>query len=404
MIIHDITRLIVLLAVEKGVSLEKHCLTGQAAHSCGWPVLFERFLKEDVGSDSVLEDIWIAVSGKRTSEEKRSLPRASVFSKSLRMKGTHPSRRKGKDEMPEGKNRTGAGFLIFFSGFAFDQKRKGRVGRFLILYFLLLPLCLAACIGDAAVMNRLPSARGRFLPVRKEQAGKGEILGRNLWLPRLMEPLEGENPKEAHRLASDCIVRLDVSGEDGEYYGSGVIWDVEDGSVVLVTAGHLLTKGEIARIGFSDGDRSGEYHVAISDTADVGFVEVPWQTVAGSMGFGNHIPAIACLHQRIFDSLDADSRLSVIASTQDGVGDLLCQGNLKERAWYREEFGIDVMLLDCRSREGMSGAGVFDGYGSLTGIVVGGSEVDTAVVSMEKINEAYEELYNRRRDTQPYRG
>lgn len=305
--------------------------------------------------------------------------------------------RKGKNEMPEREKRFGAGLLIFLSAFLFPQKRKGRSGRFRLFHFMLLSLCLAACSSDMA-------AWGRALPAEKERAEKGDIPGTVPGLPRFLESLEGENPKEACRLASDCVVRLDVSGEDGEYYGSGVIWDREAGNVILATAGHLLTKGEIVGIGFSDGERSGEYHVAISATADVGFVEVPWRAAGGWLGDGAHVPVVACLHQRIFDSLDENSRLAVIACTQEGVSDLLCQGNLKERAWYREEFGMDVMLLDCRSREGMSGAGVFDGYGNLAGIVVGGSEVDTAVVSMEKINEAYEELYNRRRDTQPYRG
>lgn len=244
----------------------------------------------------------------------------------------------------------------------------------------------------------------RFSPAssRTGRREEGIFSGTDSGFPRILEPLEGEDPKQARRLAAGCVVRLDVLGEEGEYYGSGVIWDAEDESLILATAGHLLKKGEIVRIAFPDGERDGEYSVAISAAADVGFVRVPWQTASACPPDTARIPAVACLHQRIFDSLDADSPLSVIACSPEGVGDLFCQGGLAERAWYREEFGTDVMLMDCRSREGMSGAGVFDGYGCLVGIVVGGSEVDTAVLSMEKINAAYEEIFNRRRDTQPY--
>ena len=208
----------------------------------------------------------------------------------------------------------------------------------------------------------------------------------------VMEALEGEEPEAAKKLAAECVVRIDVAGDEEEYYGSGVIWDHMDGRPIIVTAGHLLEEGEVLRIVFADGSACTGKVLGTAECADVGFVKAEWE---------EERPAVS-LHQRIFDTLDAYSALFVIAGTQDGAGDVAMDAVLEERAWYREEFGSDVMILRCRSGPGMSGGGVFDGYGHLVGLVAGGSGDRTAALSMETLNDAYEEVCSRRRDTEAY--
>lgn len=215
----------------------------------------------------------------------------------------------------------------------------------------------------------------------------------------IMEALEGDNPSLAKERAVSCMVRLDVAGtdeagEDAEYYGSGIIWDAQGGRLIIATAGHLLEKGEILRVVFPDGAECGARVLGIDPTADVGFAEADYNDADG--------PCMVSLHQRIFDTLDENSPLFILAGSEQGAADLSLDVRLLEKAWYREEFGSDVMLLAGESKEGMSGAGVFDGCGHCIGMVVGGIPGETAVLSMEKINEAYGAWGGQKRDTAPY--
>ena len=40
----------------------------------------------------------------------------------------------------------------------------------------------------------------------------------------VLEALDGERLQEAKQMTARCCVRLDVAGEEAEYYGSGVVW------------------------------------------------------------------------------------------------------------------------------------------------------------------------------------
>ena len=229
----------------------------------------------------------------------------------------------------------------------------------------------------------------------------------DLWNIGILQPLEGEDPDRAGELAARCVVRLDVTGEDGEFYGSGVLWDRDGDDLILATAGHLLEKGEKLRVFFPGGETGEGSDAAVSAATDIGFIRVspdlsvPSGTFFPSLEKGP-LPSLVSLHQRMFDTLDDRSPLLVVASTRNGAGDLIRGTCLYEKGRYLDEFGTDVMLLDCRGWEGMSGGGVFDGCANLTGLVVGGNASGLAVLSMEKINDACEELYGYRRDTKPY--
>ena len=235
---------------------------------------------------------------------------------------------------------------------------------------------------------------------------KPETAGRETDPLPVLEALEGEKPQEAKRLAVSCCVRLDVAGEEAEYYGSGVVWDQKDGRLIIATAGHLLKEGEVLRVVFYDGTAAQGRSLGVSDTLDVGFVEADWQgAVTGSDRTGNEdglTPALVSLHQRRFDTLDGCSPLFVAAGTQDGCADMILDASLLEKAWYREEFGSDVMILSCDTQAGASGAGVFDGCGNFVGLVLGGAEGKTAVLSMEQVNQAYDEVCGSRRVTDDY--
>ena len=92
----------------------------------------------------------------------------------------------------------------------------------------------------------------------------------------VLEALDGERLQEAKQMTARCCVRLDVAGEEAEYYGSGVVWDERDGRLIIATAGHLLKEGEVLRVVFYDGTVTPGRTVGISASLDVGFVEAEW--------------------------------------------------------------------------------------------------------------------------------
>lgn len=260
--------------------------------------------------------------------------------------------------------------------------------------------------------------------------GKKELTeGENVLVPARMEALEGEDSVRAKERALSCIARVDIRGEAAEYYGSGLLWDFCDDRLILVTAGHLLDQGEVLRIVFPNGEEAEAEGWKRSRLYDVGFVEVDWEsrfgggealvmapdaeegdfegvTTGGESragdGTGTASPALVSLHQRIFETLDSYSVFFLLASGEEGAGDLETDLVLKEKELYREEFGSQVMLFSGRSHAGMSGGGVFDGCGHLAGMAVGGRGDETAALSMETLNAAYGEVYARRVDTQEY--
>ncbi len=63
-----------------------------------------------------------------------------------------------------------------------------------------------------------------------------------------MEALEGEEPEAAKKLAAECVVRIDVAGDEEEYYGSGVIWDHMDGRPIIVTADIFWKRGRFCEL------------------------------------------------------------------------------------------------------------------------------------------------------------
>lgn len=251
--------------------------------------------------------------------------------------------------------------------------------------------------------------------------------------PEVLQPLEGELPELAREMTAACVVRLDISGSDTEYYGSGLLWDVTEEHLILVTAGHLLGEGSVECITFSDGavlypqmaggQAAFDPECRISGSQDVGFVEIPLRVLrdiqfgelggALSGGVGSASAgtlktaqsgelAVVSLHQRTFDTVDEFSALHLTASSENGAADISLEASLEEKSIYQPELDSEVMMLSCPAEAGMSGGGVFDGYGNLIGMVIGGNGAETAVLSMENLNSAYEELYGIRRNTEDY--
>ena len=238
----------------------------------------------------------------------------------------------------------------------------------IVFWILLAFTAAAAMVTPWACANKKENNSEKETMVESQEAAEGMLDGAGLNNVEFAKSLDGENVEKAQEQAERSVVRLDVQGNGAEYFGSGVIWDVKDIGFVVVPED--LTEKE-------------KVNGASSDAAEKTML-------------------VVSLHQRIFDTLDAESPLVVLGCSEDGVGDEARHAVLKDKAWFREEFGSDIMVLECEAKPGMSGGGVFDGNGNFVGMLGGGSGNDAAALSMETVNEAYEEVFGRMRNTEEY--
>lgn len=280
----------------------------------------------------------------------------------------------------------------------------------IVFWILLAFTAAAAMVTPWACANKKENNSEKETMVESQEAAEGTIVGDGAGLNNVgfAKSLDGENVEKAQEQAERSIVRLDVQGNGAEYFGSGVIWDVTEEGIIIVTSRHLLEEGELLRVVLPDGRETFGKTEGLCQVKDIGFVVVPEdlpekEKVNGaSSDAAEKTMLVVSLHQRIFDTLDAESPLVVLGCSEDGVGDEARHAVLKDKAWFREEFGSDIMVLECEAKPGMSGGGVFDGNGNFVGMLGGGSGNDAAALSMETVNEAYEEVFGRMRSTEEY--
>lgn len=229
----------------------------------------------------------------------------------------------------------------------------------------------------------------------------------------IVEALEGERTETARELTGNCVARLDMEQNGVIYYGSALLWDVQDEYLILVTAGHLLEQGKLNTICFPDQDMTEisiessqrDFALQYSTKYDTGFLKIPleWLEQEGIIGENAEGEIrLVSLHQRIFNTIDSYSDLHLTASSAEGAGDAALDAVLVEKSESLPEWDPELMIMQCKAEAGMSGGGVFDAYGHLVGMILGGNGTETAVLSMEKINAAYLELYGIQRNTEDY--
>ena len=135
-----------------------------------------------------------------------------------------------------------------------------------------------------------------------------------------------------------------------------------------------------------------EHIVGVSGKYDVGFLSVD----NGQFTYDEleELRSIA-MDQSVYEQLDSgDEMFCVGAGPGPEVGELLFhKAKLEERARYIEEFGTKMLYGYGFARTGMSGGGIFDGYGHLIGMVTGGTlQNEVAGVPLPAIVEAYQEI------------
>ena len=189
-----------------------------------------------------------------------------------------------------------------------------------------------------------------------------------------MDEKQKENPQKEplRETLRPSIVRIEVN----EYFGSGVIWDIDDEKITILSCRHLLEKDNTCDVIFFEG----EYYRAtvnkLSEDYDIGYAEIPIREMDRE--------DVLSLKKVTRTSRTAEQMIKgedvVIFGSMDYVAANYCQGYLMDTDVTVEIpslFSAQSMMV-CYGEidAGMSGSGVFDEKGSLIGIVSAGKTSD----------------------------
>lgn len=191
--------------------------------------------------------------------------------------------------------------------------------------------------------------------------------------------------ESGYEKARGCVVQINM----GEYYGSGVLWDLQGDRLVIASNAHLLQEGTIGKVIFRNGVIKEGTVLGLSDMRDIGFMEVE---VSGLEREDWSILRLADKDVAHYQALSPGEDIFVIGST-NGVAADYYEGTVGNIACYFSEFQANMLYGYCKATAGMSGGGTFDAEGHFVGMLTAGTEDgEIASLPVETMMEEYSKL------------
>lgn len=159
-----------------------------------------------------------------------------------------------------------------------------------------------------------------------------------------------------------------VQIQAGDLLGSGVIYEEDEKSLLIATAGHVLThtNGEIL-VTFPDGTQVTATEAETVGSCDLAFVWVDKEKLSGETWK-------VCLpvhtDRNVFDTLKEYDDVWMYG----GETGMPVYAFVVDPWIYVEDFGQNMLLLQGLAEPGMSGGGVFSEDGIFLGIICGADE------------------------------
>ena len=159
-----------------------------------------------------------------------------------------------------------------------------------------------------------------------------------------------------------------VQIQAGDLLGSGVIYEEDEKSLLIATAGHVLThtNGEIL-VTFPDGTQVAATEAETVGSCDLAFVWVDKEKLSGETWK-------VCLpvhtDRNVFDTLKEYDDVWMYG----GETGMPVYAFVVDPWIYVEDFGQNMLLLQGLAEPGMSGGGVFSEDGVFLGIICGADE------------------------------
>lgn len=176
----------------------------------------------------------------------------------------------------------------------------------------------------------------------------------------------GGNWAEAAELVKPAVCRIKV----GNYWGSGVIWDIENNHVYVMANKHVLEKSNIGYAAFYNGMNAAGIVKTISAQCDIGILDVDISTWSN---YEKEKIKRVNISDECLGNLEEGTNIFILGSA-DGVASNVSSGRIADPWFYYEYMDATYIYVYCKAKPGMSGGGCFDTHGHLLGIISGGNE------------------------------
>ncbi len=251
-----------------------------------------------------------------------------------------------------------------------------------VLFLFILYLILRPFKVQAAQEYTMP-------PHLIQSVSEQDIYEGMLALDMLVSPvLEEADLPQVRENIKNCVVRIDM----GNAYGSGIIWKLTPDKVVIATNRHVLDywRDLDGYVYFPQGYYVDACILGVSGRQDVGFLAIDnsqftYQELESLRNVSTDVLAYEKLAQ-------GAEMLCAGSGPQEGEM-LFYEGTVEDTGRYIADLDAYMLYGHGYARTGMSGGGIFDGYGNLIGMITGGTlRNEIAGVPLNDIVEAYEEI------------
>lgn len=245
-----------------------------------------------------------------------------------------------------------------------------------LLYLILFLLVVAGIAVSAFMVHRKVQEKEQGIPSEAE---------------KLRMTVYGELSEEAllERLKAS-VVRIEAEAADPvngtSMVGNGVILEVAEDYIDIVTARHVVEETAKPLVYFYDGSLAYGSVLAYGKQNDVAFVRVEVQAMA--QGVDESIQPAKCADNDYYDAVQPEAEIIMLGSATI-VSDTVLPGKVKETELYIDLFGNHMLICDVPVNDGMSGGGTFSTDGRLLGIIVGTNDVDTVNVAVTDMMAEY---------------
>ena len=197
----------------------------------------------------------------------------------------------------------------------------------------------------------------------------------------------GIQQRMKYESASKAMVYITNEG----YGGNGSVFERKGNQLVIVTTYHLLQDGKEVMVHFPCQAIVTGNVIGVNEKHDVGFVEVNIADIADDA-----LRTISAVHynEKAIDELGIEDAMEYrFLEWNDGnVSAVKHKGKIGHTNWYIEDFDDYFIYNYCDVESGMSGCAAVTEDGSYIGMMIGGVDNESGVLSAKTIADIYAKI------------
>lgn len=260
-----------------------------------------------------------------------------------------------------------------------------RKGQKAYIKSLVIILLLCGLFGTAVAQAKEPS-----LPPHLIQSVSAQDIYEGLLALGMLEcpVLETEDAAAACENVRGSVVRIDM----GKAYGSGVVFRLTEEGVVIATNRHVLAywDEDAGAVCFPQGWYVSARMLGSSSSCDVGFLQVDKEELGLSALM--ELRSVR-LDEEVYGGLKEGAMAFCLGADRAGDEIVFQEARVEDTARYIDLFEGNMLYGRGFAKEGMSGGGIFDGYGHFIGLLAGGTwQGEIAGVPSGEVERAYREI------------